>query len=742
MRRVVVLSLATILVLSCTVLPDAFSGFAVRAQDAPELRRLRPEVISAGSRTFTIRLQGRGFKSGANVLFDGVALVSPRISAKGKVLLAEVDTSLIKSPGTHTIQGVNPDGLKSLAMTLAVQAQKADLIIRLDGNAVQEGSGLIFLPTIITDSFTSGTDILFWGRGVTTAAVNGGVTIETPDGLVDDPAAIPVTLRDKDGNLSNTELFFVVPKPPTITELDPNTLEVGTDDVPLIVRGDFKPGAVVVVNDIELATAVGKNGRLEATIPGSLRTAPTRLVVRVQQEGIQSVDSIVPVTPTNGPFIYTIAPVQVRQGQRKLSVDVVGENFGTDSKAFIDGEEVFIRASAKRRLTIAVPDDLPLGRHKVQVVDADGNHTNRVAFEIVPDVIVSTLAGSRKFGFDTGCVAADQARFVRPRRMTFGPDGLLYLTDQQNFAIRTINVNTGLTCTVIGTGLDGYNDSGNSIGSAPTLSFPSGVALDASGTIYVTENGNNVVRRIRRSGSTTTVDTYAGWSTEVTDPARQKRFNATRKGIASYRDGGLLESAFRLPDDILVAPNGTIYVADAGNHAIRRITQSGGNTVVDTLAGNGVPGFADGLALKARFNTPTALALSPDARALYVADTFNDRVRKIDLVTLRVTTVAGGGGGPVLDGPGGEAKLARPIGLAVDSNGVLYVAELTANDFRRIDTAGNVTTLAGGAGLKVKDGPGLTAQFDQPRGLAIDTRKGILYVADYENFVIRQIALR
>ena len=109
----------------------------------------------------------------------------------------------------------------------------------------------------------------------------------------------------------------------------------------------------------------------------------------------------------------------------------------------------------------------------------------------------------------------------------------------------------------------------------------------------------------------------------------------------------------------------------------------------------------------------------------------------------RVSTVAGGASsGTALDGPGGQAILVQPIGLALDSDGVLYVSELAVNDIRRIDAQGNVTTLAGGAGPKLKDGLGLEARFNMPRGLAIHRQRGILYVADYENLVIRSIALR
>ena len=743
MRKSVAYFIAAVLVFSGLFLPGVTERLSVRAQEEPpDLRKIHPKVVTAGTRTFTIRLDGRRFASGANVLFDGVALASPRISQRGRVLLAEVDSSLIASPGTHTVQGVNPDGSSSPSATLTVEPQDPDLQIRLDGNAVQEDSGLIFLPTLLTDSFGKGSNVLVWGRGTVVTEVNGGVQIEIPVDLVDDPASIPITLVAKNGNISNTELFFVVPIPPEINSIDPFTLEVGTEDVFLIVTGVFKPGATIFVNDMELPTTAGKNERLEATIPGSLRSQPTQLVVRVEQEGIQSLDTILPVTPTTDPFIFNLAPLRIREGENKVSVEVIGANFSKRVTALVDGQDAFIRAFTKTHLTVALDRDVALGPHTVQVKDPDGITTETATFEVVPDVTVTTFVGIAKGGFDPGCVSGDEARFLRPRRMTFGPDGLLYITDQQNHAIRTVDVNTRQTCTVAGTGEEGYNDSGNTAGKQPTFSFPSGVAVDSSGTVFVTENGNSVVRRIRRSGGSITVDTVAGTFNEVTDQDRQNKFNSTRQGIASYRDAGLFDSAFRLPDDILIVPDGTIYIADAGNSVIRRITQSGGQSVVETVAGNGVPGFADGAAERARFNTPTALALSADGRFLFVTDTGNNRVRRIDLVNRRVSTFAGGGSGDVLDGPGGQARLFQPIGIALDSNGVFYVTELVASDIRRIDPAGNVTTLAGGGSQKLRDGLGLDARFNMPRGLAIDTQHGVLYIADYENFVIRRIALR
>src|SRR5215471_20212738 len=124
MRKVVVFSIITVFAFSWLFLPVLTDRLTVSAQDdAPEIKKIRPNIITAGTRSFTIRLEGRRFADGANVLFDGVALPSPRISRKGKVLLAEVDASLIASPGSHTVQAQNPDGSSTASLTLTVAAQ-------------------------------------------------------------------------------------------------------------------------------------------------------------------------------------------------------------------------------------------------------------------------------------------------------------------------------------------------------------------------------------------------------------------------------------------------------------------------------------------------------------------------------------------------------------------------------------------------------------------------------------------
>jgi sugar lactone lactonase YvrE len=741
MRKAVAYWLAAVLTLSWIFLPGVTKQMTVSAQQAaPELRRVRPDVISTGSPTFTLRLEGKSFESGAKVVLDGVALSSSRVSKKGKLLLAEVDASVVATPGTHTVAAMNPDGTTSTALTFSVVAPDPALIIRLPFTSAQEDSGVVFLPFVTGEGLDNLDKVFVWGKS-TEFEINSDsrIQIQIPGGFVNEPARIPITVRDKDGNYSNTEIFFIVPRPARLSGLDPDSIDVGTEDFLLRVSGDFKEGAVIVVNGTPLPTTMRK-GRLEATVPASLRSQPAQLVVRIEQDGIQSSDAVLTVTPTDEAFIFTIAPSVVRQGEGRVTIDIVGANFDGRTKAFIDGQEVNVRGFTRRRLTVATPSGLTdaLGTHTIQVTDRDGNTTMTVTFEVVPDVTVSTLAGDNRDGFNAqSCVSVDEALFRRPRRLALGPDGLLYVTDQQNHSIRTINFATGQVCTVAGTGEEGYKDSGDD-STAPVFSFPNGIAVDGSGTIYVTENGNNVVRRIRNSGGAALVDTFAGTFSLITDRDRQRRRNSTRIGIAGFRDGTLLNASFRLPDDIAIASDGTIYIADAGNHTVRRIV---GNKV-ESFAGNGVAGFADGSLENARFDTPTAIALSPDGRFIFVADTRNNRVRRIDVLNRRVDTLAGSGEFGSQDGPGSEATFDQPIGLALDFDGTLYVSEVFGNAIRRVDPSGNVSTLAGDGLARFRDGLGVDARFDSPRGLAIDIQRRILYVADTENFRIRKIELR
>jgi len=178
--------------------------------------------------------------------------------------------------------------------------------------------------------------------------------------------------------------------------------------------------------------------------------------------------------------------------------------------------------------------------------------------------------------------------------------------------------------------------------------------------------------------------------------------------------------------------SGNVYVAELLNHRVRKITPSG---TVSTLAGSGKAGFADGVGGAAQFDHPHALTVDPGG-TVYVADGSNNRIRRVT-VSGQVSTIAGTGDKGANDGQGASARFSGPDAIAEDANGNLYVADTVNNRIRKITPAAVVTTLAGGDRGNA-DGQGAGAQFNDPEGIAVDAA-GNVYVADTCNHAIRRV---
>ena len=304
------------------------------------------------------------------------------------------------------------------------------------------------------------------------------------------------------------------------------------------------------------------------------------------------------------------------------------------------------------------------------------------------------------------------------------------------------------------------------------LSHPYDVAVDASGNIYIPDAFNYVIRKLTPSGEMTvlagTIGSYGGadgsgsaarfhspegiavdrsGNVYVADSGNHAIRKITPTGVVTTFAGSLGNSGssdgagsaarFQHPDGVTVDMAGNVYVADSYNDTIRKITSQG---VVSTLAGSaGVEGTADGNGSAARFNDPERLAVDV-AGNIYVADALNDAIRKVT-PSGQVTTVAGNKGVEgSADGRGSAAQFHWPRDVAVDASGVLYVADQFNATIRKITPAGDVTTLAGKAGAAGSvDGVGAAARFNDPWGLDVDLL-GNVYVADSENNAIREIS--
>lgn len=271
--------------------------------------------------------------------------------------------------------------------------------------------------------------------------------------------------------------------------------------------------------------------------------------------------------------------------------------------------------------------------------------------------------------------------------------------------------NPGTVSTVAGDGTSGFQD-----GAAASAKFknPYAVAVDSAGKIYVSDASNHRIRVIANGQVTTLAGT----------------------GEDAFLDGPAASAKFCWPGGIAVNNAGTtVYVADRDNYRIRIIT--GGQ--VTTLAGSGKKGYFDNYGTGAQFSTIEGLALDEANSKLYAVDSGNNKIRMIDLNTKQVTTVAGTITGRS-DGPTSSAQFDTPMGLALDSQGKLYVGDKANHRIRVIDLAANtVKTLAGSGSSGFEDAAACGAKFQNPSGVAVDTT-GKVYILDQTNKRIRVVS--
>jgi len=318
---------------------------------------------------------------------------------------------------------------------------------------------------------------------------------------------------------------------------------------------------------------------------------------------------------------------------------------------------------------------LPMG----VAVDLSGNvyaigAVSNTIQKITATGAVSTLAGSGAVGSVDGTGTA--ASFNSPRGLAVDYGGNVYVADTNNSKIRKITP-TGQVTTLAGSGYLGLVDG---TGTAARFYNPRCLAVDAVGNMYVSDSGNNLIRKITVAGVVTTFDTV--------------------KATSFYR-----------PAAVTLDATGNLYVADNYNNSIRKITVAG---EVTTLAGSGAAGAADGTGIEASFNFPNGLAVDSGGN-VYVADTGNHKIRKITAAG-QVTTLAGSGLQGAANGMGILASFYYPYGIAVDSDGNVYVADTYNDKIRKITAAGEVTSLTGQV-------------FNRPKDLAVDSG-GNIYITD------------
>jgi len=328
---------------------------------------------------------------------------------------------------------------------------------------------------------------------------------------------------------------------------------------------------------------------------------------------------------------------------------------------------------------------------------------------------IVTVAGDNAAGFQGDGGLAINARLNSPSGVAIDASGNMFIADTINNRIR--KVASGNITTIAGNGFAAYAGDGLA-GTSASLNGPSGVAVDGSGNVYVADQLNNVIRKITSAGI---ISTIAG------------------TGVAGYNGDGIAATTaqLNLPAAVAVDSSGNVFIADFGNNRVREVASSGS---ISTVAGTGVAGKSgdSGPGTSAQLSGPAALALD-SSNNLFIADEGNNVIRKLSSGT--ITTIAGNGtpGDAGDNGPATSATISNPVGVAVNSSGVVYISDAVNQRVRKV--SGTTISIVAGNGTAgyVGDGSAATkAELNGPHGLAVD-KSGSLYIADSRNQVIRKV---
>jgi sugar lactone lactonase YvrE len=331
-----------------------------------------------------------------------------------------------------------------------------------------------------------------------------------------------------------------------------------------------------------------------------------------------------------------------------------------------------------------------------------------------------TVVGTGSAGYSGDGGPALQAQLNQPFHVSFGPQGEMYIADSANHAIRRVDRKTGRITTVAGCGRKGYSGDGG-LATSATMNEPYGVVVDRAGNLYIVDRLNACIRYV--DAKTGIISTLAG------------------TGTPGYSgDGGLAGFAqLREPNGLALDGKGALYIADVADNRIRKVNLK--DRVITTVCGTGRRAFAgDGGPARAA-SIDGARAVDVDRQGnLYLCERAGNRIRKIDARTGIIRTIAGTGaeGYSGDNGPAPAATFRGPKWISLDADGALYVVDTENHCVRRIDPkTGTITTVAGngtqgGAG---DGGPPAQAQLDRPHGCVV--RNGLLYIADTNNHRIR-----
>jgi hypothetical protein len=480
---------------------------------------------------------------------------------------------------------------------------------------------------------------------------------------------------------------------PAITSFSPSSDTTGGT---IIITGtNFSPSAVndvVTINGIPATVISATSTQLTIKVPSGASNG--NITVTVNGQTATSSGSFT----LNGPVITKFLPAISGIG---YPVVIKGTSFSADiasDAVTINGVNASVTSASDTQLIVTVPLTASSGKITVTVKGQAVVSSSDIR---IIKLTVTTIAGSGTYGYADGTGSA--ASFNGPWGIVGDNNGNYYVSDWYNYAVRKVT-SGGLVTTFVGS-------------SAFPGNAPAGIVMDSHGNLFVSDLSWNAIKKITPTG---VVSYFAG----------------DTYGNSGNTNGTGTNARFHSPVGLAIDASDNIYVGDNFNYAIRKITPSG---VVSTLAGSGAVGSADGTGTSASFSSPWGLYAGTDGN-IYVVDATNNNVRKITPAGV-VTTIAGNGAQKAVDGPALSASLDQPIGIVMDHVGNFYITEGSSHTIRMITSDGYVVTIGGNGNHATTDGVGGFASFDNPIGITIDAN-GTIYEVDNGTGTIRKIVVQ
>lgn len=436
-----------------------------------------------------------------------------------------------------------------------------------------------------------------------------------------------------------------------------------------------------------------------------------------------SSDQAVKVVTIGSPRIKTISRTSDRiEGGAEVVVD--GQNFGLETHVLLGDrlvEDAVIESAT--RLRFQVPPQNAPGKRTLSIQTRGGLVQQKFeifakTFEAMAAGEITTVAGGVPYSGDNGAAILANLKF--PRSITIDGAGNIFIADRLNHRIRRVDAMTGIITTVGGTGVAGFSGDGGPATNAQ-LNSPQAIVFDSAENVVLTDLKNHAVRRI--DALTGVITTVAG------------------TGVSGFGGDNDLAQQARLnqPYGVAIDQFDNLFIADTGNHRVRRV--DAGSGVITTVAGNGIAAFQGdgGPAVSASLNQPYGVVIDLTGN-LIIADRDNGRIRRVDVATRLISTVAGNGsddfsgdGGPAI-----SAGLLDPEAVAIDGNGRLFISDTENNRVRLVLPEGVIQTVVGSDFISGDGGPAINASLSNPFKVLLD-RQNNLIIADSENNRVRRV---